>query len=249
MLVFEVPLPIRRSSLGIEIFLPGATVSTSSLVQLALSAPDVMPTLQFDPRSVITSFGPCGISAALAALLTERRIVVIGATVQQLVETCELLLTLLYPFSWEMPYIPVLPVHLASDCMSNPVPFLYGILSSYAVASLEELSHEDTGDVVVVDAVAGFVEVGATRYLERNSVASASGTSPPKLTRSIDEQLRFPDPLGGEFLVELEAVDALARASPAVGDTAGAAQLTSTDLPVELQVSLCVTLAVSGPRH
>ena len=201
MLVFEVPLPIRRAALGVELLLPGAQPSESATVHFFLPAPDSLPTLQFDPRHVLVALRPRGVAAALAALVLERRVVVVAATVQQLVETCETLLALLYPLTWETPYIPVLPAHLASDCMSNPVPFLYGVLSSYAAPSLSELSPEDTADIVVVDAVAGLVEVGALRYLQRHAC-----TTDAAVQACDSEPLCLPEPLASEFVSELDAV-------------------------------------------
>lgn len=203
MLVFEVPLPVRRAALGIEVLLPGAQPSADAAIQFFLPAPDVMPTLQFDPRAVLRTLGSRGVAAALVALLLERRVVVVAATVQELVETCETLLTLLYPLSWENPYVPVLPVHLASDCMSNPVPFLYGVLESYAASSLDELSPEDTEDIVVIDVVDGHVEVGALRFLARHSRDASADLGDPDAE---DNALRLPEPLASELADELNAL-------------------------------------------
>jgi hypothetical protein len=72
-----------------------------------------MPLIQFDTRTLLRSFRPVQLLRLMAALVLEKRVVVIAKTVQQLVETVETAMTLLYPLQWELPYIPVLPAHLA----------------------------------------------------------------------------------------------------------------------------------------
>ncbi len=141
---------------------------------------------------------------------------------------------------WETPYIPVLPAHLAPDCMSNPVPFLYGVLTSYAARSFEELSPEDSGDIVLVDTTAGHVEVGTSRYLQRHvslkaqkqqrRMAVENSLEQPSTTEAdvVDEALRFPEPLAREFISELQDIVKAAQGAvdhPVQDDIAASSQL------------------------
>jgi hypothetical protein len=128
-------------NLAAELFLPGVApkLGADSTCQLFLPAPDSMPLLQFEARNLLEIFSPAQLLAMLAAIILESKIVIVAHSVQELVETAESLLGLIYPLQWELPFIPVLPAHLAVDCLSNPVPFLYGLLTSYAARVLTEV--------------------------------------------------------------------------------------------------------------
>jgi len=184
MLVHEVPLPVRRMNMAVQLFLPGiaptlqpadpaaaagegGVVVGGGTATLYLPAPDVLPHLQFSAARLLRIFPPRALLALLSALALERRVVVVARAVQQLVEVAETSIALLYPLKWELPFIPVLPAHLAPDCLSSPIPFVYGLLTSYAASALSQVAAGDTEGVVLVDVTAGVVEVGIGGYLRR----------------------------------------------------------------------------------
>ena len=87
MLVFEVPIPIRRAGVAVQLFLPGiepvveaaAGSSSGGTQTLYMPPPDAMPALQFNAKAVLAAFKPEQILRAVAALALERRVVVVGA--------------------------------------------------------------------------------------------------------------------------------------------------------------------------
>lgn len=67
----------------------------------------------------------------LAALLSERKIVLHSVTADLLAPVAEGLTMLMYPFQWQCLYIPVLPVTIALDC----IEVRYGRLAARATAA------------------------------------------------------------------------------------------------------------------
>jgi WD40 repeat protein len=242
MLVFEAPLPIRRAALAVQLFLPGDRPRSKGLPFVVSGAedaaaeeagygggvctaylppPDALPLLQFDARPLASKLGGANLLAVLCALLSERRIAFVAQTVQELVEASETFLPLLHPFLWEMPYVPVLPAHLAVDCLANPVPFVYGLLTCYAGRVLSGLSPEDADQIIIVDLSAttpggARVDVGCTPYLTRKKDAAvarlqglplpASSPAASAAGPTIPPELRFPEPLASEGAAEIDAL-------------------------------------------
>lgn len=258
--VFETPLPLRRlyapapqpwetgaparirGGMAVRLYLPGSEPSPTQegptsgggTVELHLPPPDTLPLLQFDPRAdLLRCLPPAALLGALTALASERRVVVVARSVQELICLCESLLTLLYPLSWDFPYIPVLPAHLAVDCLSNPVPFLYGLTSGYAGRALAGVPEGDCEELVVLDATTGAVDVGTGAFLARRRArAGKSGSKKPAPAPApVPADLQLPEPLATEAAAELAAI---AKASAAASSSA---EGTSRDLQ-----SLCARL-------
>ena len=61
-----------------------------------------------------------------ALLLAEQKVVLQGKQPHVLTMAAETLSALLFPFSWQHVYIPILPARLL-DILQAPVPFLMGI--------------------------------------------------------------------------------------------------------------------------
>uniref|UniRef100_T2MAU0 C-myc promoter-binding protein n=1 Tax=Hydra vulgaris TaxID=6087 RepID=T2MAU0_HYDVU len=66
----------------------------------------------------------------LACILTEQKILVHSLRPALLTSVGEALTSLIFPFQWKCPYIPLCPLVLA-DVLSAPFPFIYGIDSRY----------------------------------------------------------------------------------------------------------------------
>jgi WD40 repeat protein len=268
MLVFETPVSIRRANLGVQVYLPGAAPSAAAdgVCTFFLPPPDAMPHMQFPPRALLRVFSPAAFLSYLVAVTLERRIVIVARTVQQLVETAEAALTLLYPFQWELPYIPVLPAHLAVDCISNPVPFIYGLLTSYAGRVLDDVPESDLAELVVVDATTGCVDTGGQAYLARRRALSArvvgagaaapgggaattlrasagvsNGASPRNAPA--DPELRLPEPLMAEAEAELAELAERANAE-AADHSAGQGVTFVTAVDIAIQALCCRLFAV-----
>jgi hypothetical protein len=80
-------------------------------------------------------------------MLLERRVLLVSQHYSVLVEVAESLRALMYPLTWCLPYVPVLPRPM-SDYLECPTPYLFGIGRDWAHA---ELLPEAADDLVLVD--------------------------------------------------------------------------------------------------
>ncbi|XP_071481718.1 DENN domain-containing protein 2B-like [Diadema antillarum] len=81
-----------------------------------------------------------------ASLLLERRVIMCSGKLSKLSRCSQALVGLLYPFSWQHVYVPVLPEKLIDMCCS-PTPYIMGMLS-LCIPRLEEMPLEE---VLIVD--------------------------------------------------------------------------------------------------
>eukprot|EP01130_Rhizamoeba_saxonica_P006048 TRINITY_DN2397_c0_g1_i1.p1 TRINITY_DN2397_c0_g1~~TRINITY_DN2397_c0_g1_i1.p1 ORF type:complete len:526 (-),score=71.81 TRINITY_DN2397_c0_g1_i1:48-1571(-) len=64
------------------------------------------------------------------ALVNERRIILVSDDLEKLSECAYSMLSLLYPYTWQLIFIPILPQEMLTYC-SAPMPFIIGIHSSH----------------------------------------------------------------------------------------------------------------------
>uniref|UniRef100_A0A8C4QCD3 UDENN domain-containing protein n=1 Tax=Eptatretus burgeri TaxID=7764 RepID=A0A8C4QCD3_EPTBU len=76
-----------------------------------------------------------------ASLLMERRVIFTADKLSTLSQCGHAAVAMLYPFSWQHTYVPVLPVSML-DIACSPTPFLLGVLSN-ALPRLRELPLEE----------------------------------------------------------------------------------------------------------
>ncbi|KAG8450851.1 hypothetical protein GDO86_003207 [Hymenochirus boettgeri] len=81
-----------------------------------------------------------------ASLLLERRVIFVADNLSTLSKCAHAVLAMLYPFTWQHTYIPVLPASMI-DIVCSPTPFLIGILP----CSLPLLSDLPIEEVLIVD--------------------------------------------------------------------------------------------------
>eukprot|EP00010_Vexillifera_abyssalis_P000149 CAMPEP_0201560410 /NCGR_PEP_ID=MMETSP0173_2-20130828/78254_1 /ASSEMBLY_ACC=CAM_ASM_000268 /TAXON_ID=218659 /ORGANISM="Vexillifera sp., Strain DIVA3 564/2" /LENGTH=930 /DNA_ID=CAMNT_0047974857 /DNA_START=193 /DNA_END=2983 /DNA_ORIENTATION=- len=86
-----------------------------------------------DARNILCLFG---------SLLIERRVVFVSSQLSRLSACCQSAAALLYPFTWQHIFIPVLPSSLLSFVCA-PMPFVVGILAS-SLPEVEQLPMEET---------------------------------------------------------------------------------------------------------
>ena len=84
--------------------------------------------------------------AIFAAMLHERRIMIISKKLYRLTACVQAANSLIYPMSWQHLYIPILPKHLV-DYLSAPMPYLIGVPQPL----FRRARPEEYGDAVVVD--------------------------------------------------------------------------------------------------
>ncbi|XP_013789446.1 DENN domain-containing protein 4C-like [Limulus polyphemus] len=107
------------------------------LIQLAdktisLAQPEDNPLLLSGAsfRQLLRNLGPDNCLNVFLLALTEQKILFHSLRPDVLTSVAEAVVTLIFPFHWQCPYIPLCPLGLA-DVLSAPLPFIVGVDSRY----------------------------------------------------------------------------------------------------------------------
>ncbi|XP_006990466.3 DENN domain-containing protein 2A isoform X2 [Peromyscus maniculatus bairdii] len=141
--VMEAPFPALGKTVVVKNFLPG---SGTEVIELCRPLDSRLEHVDFE--SLFSSLSVRHLVSVFASLLLERRVIFIADKLSTLSTCCHAMVALIYPFSWQHTYIPVLPPAMI-DIVCSPTPFLIGLLSS-SLALLRELPLEE---VLVVDLI------------------------------------------------------------------------------------------------
>ncbi|XP_072419519.1 DENN domain-containing protein 2C-like [Chiloscyllium punctatum] len=139
--VMEAPFPAPGRVITVKNFLPG---SGNEVIELCRPMDSRLEHVDFE-----CLFGCLNVRHVIhvfASLLLERRVIFIADKLSTLSKCGHAAIAMLYPFTWQHTYIPVLPAVMI-DIACSPTPFLIGILSS-SVPQLNDLPIEE---VLVVD--------------------------------------------------------------------------------------------------
>ena len=130
--------------------------------RLLISLPPVNSLPPLPHGSSVTSvcrlLGAEGLTALLAAVLTECKILIHSADVANLPMVAEVVTSLIYPFRWQLPYVPVLPLSM-NGYLEAPLAFFFGTPS----CNFKTIDKTLLTDVVVVDLDNGF---GSSDYFD-----------------------------------------------------------------------------------
>ncbi|KAJ6659973.1 hypothetical protein lerEdw1_018170 [Lerista edwardsae] len=137
--VMEAPFPALGRTITIKNFLPG---SGTEVIELRRPLDSRLEHVDFE--SLFSSLSIRHLSRVFASLLLERRVILIADKLSTLSKCCHAMVALLYPFTWQHTYIPVLPPAMI-DIVCSPTPFLIGLLSS-SLSRLKELPVEEMED-------------------------------------------------------------------------------------------------------
>jgi FOG: WD40 repeat len=96
--------------------------------------------------SVCRLLGAEGLTALLAAVLTECKILMHSADVANLAMVGEVITALMYPFQWQLPFIPVLPLSMITF-VEAPVSYFIGVPS----CNMKFIQKNMLTDVFVID--------------------------------------------------------------------------------------------------
>ncbi|XP_062512817.1 DENN domain-containing protein 2D-like isoform X2 [Corticium candelabrum] len=164
---------------------------TDEMEELVLRRPldsDRLEHVKFE--TLFTKLGVARVLSLFAAMLMERHIIFSASKLSTLSECVHAAAALLYPFSWQHVYIPVLPNSLMDFCCA-PSPYIMGVLSS-SLGMLEMDMVE--ADVLIVDFDKG-------KFVKQ--VGDEDDILPPKLrsalTMAIDSSSQF---AGSDVIVE-----------------------------------------------
>lgn len=80
----------------------------------------------------------------LACILHEEKIIITTNNLSKLSEFSNAVVAMIYPFTWQHIYIPILPPHLI-DYVCSPIPFIIGLLS------IKPLNNMETDTVCICD--------------------------------------------------------------------------------------------------
>nr|XP_046910678.1 DENN domain-containing protein 4C-like isoform X2 [Dermatophagoides farinae] len=110
------------------------------MVNLGASNDDLLFSHNFDDfpipsngasfKKLLQNLGADNCLYLLLFMLTEQKILIHSLRLSILTEIAEALVSMIFPFNWNCPYIPLCPLNLAG-VLNAPLPFIVGIYSQY----------------------------------------------------------------------------------------------------------------------
>ncbi|XP_030641059.1 DENN domain-containing protein 2C [Chanos chanos] len=163
--VMEAPFPAPGRTITVKSFLPG----TGNEV-LTLCRPVDSRLEHVDFEVLFQCLSIPHLLQVFASLLLERRVIFIADKLSTLSRCAHSALALLYPFTWQHTFVPVLPASMLDICCS-PTPFVLGALS----ASLPQLQDMPIEEVLIVDLCADrfIVQLGDEDCILPNKLQAA----------------------------------------------------------------------------
>ncbi|XP_031650129.1 DENN domain-containing protein 2C isoform X2 [Oncorhynchus kisutch] len=137
--VMEAPFPAPGRTITVKSFLPG---SGNEVLTLCRPVDSRLEHVDFESLLQCLSVGR--LLQVFASLLLERRVIFIANKLSVLSRCGHAALALLYPFTWQHTFVPVLPASML-DISCSPTPFLMGALVP-CLPELLELPIEELGD-------------------------------------------------------------------------------------------------------
>jgi hypothetical protein len=124
--------------------------------------------------------GPDKSLTLLCCILFEHKILVHSLRPALLTSVCEALTSLIFPFKWKCPYIPLCPLKLA-DVLTAPIPFIVGVDSRY----FDQGHPDQIADVTCVDLDTCMI----TQGLDPNRLAGSEKVLPKKAAKCLKDKL------------------------------------------------------------
>uniref|UniRef100_A0A8C7YWL9 DENN domain containing 2B n=1 Tax=Oryzias sinensis TaxID=183150 RepID=A0A8C7YWL9_9TELE len=168
--LMESPFPAPGKIIKVKTFLPGAG---NEVIELRRPTDSRLEHVDFD--SLFSCLGVRQVIRVFASLLLERRVIFVADKLSTLSSCMHAVVALLYPFSWQHTFIPVLPGSML-DIVCCPTPFLVGLLSS-SLPKLKELPVEE----------ALMVDLGTDRFIRQ--MDDEASLLPRKLQAALEQAL------------------------------------------------------------
>ncbi|XP_075921520.1 DENN domain-containing protein 2B-like isoform X2 [Petromyzon marinus] len=137
----DAPFPAPGKTVKVQSFIPGRGTETIKLTRPLDSRLE-----HVELGTLFSSLSVEQVVQVFVSLLLERRVILVAQELSQLSRCIHAVVALLYPFSWQHTYIPVLPPSLI-DTVCSPTPFIMGLQSS----SLGLLDGQPMEEVLLVD--------------------------------------------------------------------------------------------------
>lgn len=133
-----ISVPIERyiTQLLDEVPFPSPSIllqlSNESADRILLTQPDDSPLPKSGAgfRQLLSNLGPENCLHVLLLALTEQKLLIHSLRPATLTAVAEAVVTLLFPFKWQCPYIPLCPLGLA-EVLHAPLPYLIGVDSRF----------------------------------------------------------------------------------------------------------------------
>ncbi|XP_076011705.1 DENN domain-containing protein 2B [Genypterus blacodes] len=168
--LMESPFPAPGKTIKVKTFLPGAG---NEVIELRRPTDSRLEHVDFD--SLFSCLSVRQVIRVFASLLLERRVIFVADKLSTLSSCMHAVVALLYPFSWQHTFIPVLPGSML-DIVCCPTPFLVGLLSS-SLPKLKELPVEE----------ALMVDLGTDRFIRQ--MDDEASLLPRKLQAALEQAL------------------------------------------------------------
>ncbi|XP_031755774.1 suppression of tumorigenicity 5 protein isoform X2 [Xenopus tropicalis] len=168
--LMESPFPAPGKTIRVKTFLPGAG---NEVIELRRPMDSRLEHVDFE--CLFRCLSVRQIIRIFASLLLERRVIFVAEKLSTLSSCSHAIVALLYPFSWQHTFIPVLPSSMI-DIVCCPTPFLVGLLSS-SLPKLKELPVEE----------ALMVDLGSDRFLRQ--MDDEDSLLPRKLQAALEQAL------------------------------------------------------------
>uniref|UniRef100_A0A7N6FBC8 UDENN domain-containing protein n=1 Tax=Anabas testudineus TaxID=64144 RepID=A0A7N6FBC8_ANATE len=168
--LMESPFPAPGKIIKVKTFLPGAG---NEVIELRRPTDSRLEHVDFD--SLFRCLSVRQVIRVFASLLLERRVIFVADKLSTLSSCMHAVVALLYPFSWQHTFIPVLPGSML-DIVCCPTPFLVGLLSS-SLPKLKELPVEE----------ALMVDLGTDRFIRQ--MDDEASLLPRKLQAALEQAL------------------------------------------------------------
>nr|XP_033783944.1 suppression of tumorigenicity 5 protein isoform X1 [Geotrypetes seraphini]XP_033783945.1 suppression of tumorigenicity 5 protein isoform X1 [Geotrypetes seraphini]XP_033783946.1 suppression of tumorigenicity 5 protein isoform X1 [Geotrypetes seraphini] len=168
--LMESPFPAPGKTIKVKTFLPGAG---NEVIELRRPMDSRLEHVDFE--CLFKCLNVRQIIRIFASLLLERRVIFIADKLSTLSSCSHAVVALLYPFSWQHTFIPVLPSSMI-DIVCCPTPFLVGLISS----SLPKLK-----DLPVEEAL--MVDLGSDRFIRQ--MDDEDTLLPRKLQAALEQAL------------------------------------------------------------
>ncbi|KAI1889833.1 hypothetical protein AGOR_G00167000 [Albula goreensis] len=168
--LMESPFPAPGKTIKVKTFLPGAG---NEVIELRRPTDSRLEHVDLD--SLFSCLSVRQVVRVFASLLLERRVIFVADKLSVLSSCVHAMVALLYPFSWQHTFIPVLPASMV-DIVCCPTPFLVGLLSS----SLPKLKGLPVEEALVVD-------LGTDRFIRQ--MDDEATLLPRKLQAALEQTL------------------------------------------------------------
>lgn len=122
-LIDEIPFPAPSILLQMS-------AEANDKILLTLPEDTPLPKSGAGFRQLLSNLGPENCLHVLLLILTEQKILIHSLRPTVLTAVAEAVATLVFPFKWQCPYIPLCPLGLA-EVLHAPVPYLIGLDSRF----------------------------------------------------------------------------------------------------------------------